>query len=95
MGLSCFRAISGMGWVGLGLGLGSLCGAIVWASLCDANKAEHIVPFWASERTRQNKIYEMRAEKHSINYWSHIKRYTIFFLVNDVSIYSWIKFLFS
>jgi hypothetical protein len=34
----------------------------------DENKAEHIVPFWASERTRQNKIYEMRAEKHSINY---------------------------
>ena len=35
MGLSCFRAISGMGWVWMGMG--SLCGAIVWASLCDAN----------------------------------------------------------
>ena len=37
MGLSCFRAISGIGY-GLGMGwMGSLCGAIVWASLCDAN----------------------------------------------------------
>ena len=37
MGLSCFRAISGMGWMGW---VGSLCGAIVWASLCDANKTK-------------------------------------------------------
>ena len=37
--LSIFRsgAISGLGWVWMD-GLGSLCGAIVWASLCDANK---------------------------------------------------------
>ena len=34
--LSIFRsgAISGLGWMGC---MGSLCGAIVWASLCDAN----------------------------------------------------------
>ena len=36
--LSIFRsgAISGLGWVWMD-GLGSLCGANVWASLCDAN----------------------------------------------------------
>ena len=34
-GFSCSRAISGwMGWDGLG----SLCGVIIWASLCGANK---------------------------------------------------------
>ena len=30
----------GLGWVGIGLD-GSLCGAILWASLCDANKCFH------------------------------------------------------
>ena len=37
-GFSCSRAISGLDWVGMGwVGLGSLCGAIVWAPLCGAN----------------------------------------------------------
>ena len=36
--LSFFRSRAISGWVWMGWdGLGSLCGAIVWASLCDAN----------------------------------------------------------
>ena len=52
MGLSGFRAISGLGWIGIGLG--SLCGVIIWAPLCGANNLCHdqLMP-WVSGRRQE------------------------------------------
>ena len=67
MGLSCFGAISGIGlgkgWVGW---MGSLCGAILWSSLCDANKRFFVCIIdrqWQKDNNKGNTFFITRTEK--------------------------------
>ena len=64
---------SGMGW------MGSLCGAILWASLCDANKERAFHWNFASSWNKSN--FSFCFTKHESRYWNIFETIFLFWKI--------------